>query len=253
MRKRQRCMLDAMLAAANDVGVKAVAVRAHTGRAHVAMTWGMGHLGRRAALQQHMRKGGHVVGWDLGYWLRDRHYRLTIDKDHPPSVLPDMPGTRLAAQAVMLREDYDAAGPIVLVGFGKKSRDSLALRGMEWEERTFHRLRHAYPHARIVYRPKRPEPFKLCPAVEGDIQDVLRGASLVVCNHSNVAIDACIAGIPVVCSDGAAAALYNDHITNPFHATRQQRLSFLQRLAWWQWDPNEAKQAWLFITQQTCD
>ena len=247
MRKRQRYMLDAMLAAAPLAGVQAAAVPAYTGRAPVVMAWGLGHPGRRQALLQHSRQGGHVVGWDLGYWQRDNHYRLTIDKDHPRDLLCDMPGDRFAGARIRMRDDYDAAGPIVLVGMGEKSRHVLGYEGQQWEQRMFYQLRQAYPRTRILYRPKRPEAFALCDAVEGSIEDVLCGASLVVCNHSNVAVDACIAGVPVVCNDGAAAALYGNDITNPFHATFDQRLAFLQRLAWWQWSPDEARTAWNFL------
>ena len=71
----------------------------------------------------------------------------------------------------------------------------------------------------------------------------MKGASLVVCSHSNVAVDACIAGIPVDCTDGAALALYKDN-QNP---TVERRLEFLRSLAWWQWSTREAPQAWEFI------
>lgn len=236
-----------MLATASQAGVQAAAVRAYTGRCQVAMAWGPGHPGRRPALLQHARNGGHVVWWDLGYWHRDRAYRVTVDYDHPQRLLCDMPGNRFDGAGVPLREDYCAGGHIVLVGLGVKSRAMLGFTGLEWEERTFRHVHATYPDATIVYRPKKPEPFKLCGAAVGDVANVLRGASLVVCHHSNVAVDACIAGVPVVCTDGAAAALYTNDITNPLHATRAQRLAFLRRLAWWQWSPNEALEAWTFL------
>ena len=247
MRHRQRVMLDAMAAAASQAGVQATPVAAYTGRARVVVTWGMGHPGRRPALLQHVRQGGRVVGWDLGYWHRDQHYRLTVDKDHPSGLLRDMPPSRWDAAGITLREDYRAEVPIILVGMGEKSRVSLGYAGQRWEEQTFAALRRAYPHARILYRPKRPEAFRFCAAAQGSIEEVLRGASLVVCNHSNVAVDACIAGVPVVCNDGAASALYGSDLVNPVHATREQRLVFLRRLAWWQWKPQEAPAAWNFI------
>jgi hypothetical protein len=59
----------------------------------------------------------------------------------------------------------------------------------------------------------------------------MRGCSLVVCRHSNVAIDACIAGVPVECDDGAAFALYRNGPQPDENARRE----FLGRLAWWNW------------------
>jgi hypothetical protein len=252
LRQRQRVMLAAMLDSAAAAGVTVHTSPTYTGSSPIVMTWGLGHPVRRPAMLRHIRDGGHVVAWDLGYWIRDCHFRLSIDRDHPPCLLPDMPALRFDRCSIALRDDYDANGPIILVGFGKKSREALGLRGLEWEEQTYYALRNAYPDKRIVYRPKRPEAFVFCDHSEGSIEDVLRGASLVVCHHSNVAIDACMAGIPVVCKDGAAAGLYNNSIKNPYNPTHAARLAFLRRLAWWQWKPTEAKHAWTFLQQQIC-
>jgi hypothetical protein len=73
------------------------------------------------------------------------------------------------------------------------------------------------------------------------IEQLLCGASLIVCRHSNVAIDGAIAGVPFECEDGAAAWL------KPQPYTRENRLRFLCRLSWWQWRPDEAGEAWAFI------
>ena len=69
----------------------------------------------------------------------------------------------------------------------------------------------------------------------------MRGARLVVCRHSNVAVDAVIAGVPVECEDGAAYWLRD----KPY--TPEVRRDFLDRLAWWQWKPEECMKAWEFI------
>ena len=89
-----------------------------------------------------------------------------------------------------------------------------------------------------VLRPKKVRHATLPP-----IEEALKGKSLVVCRHSNVAIDACIAGVPVRCEDGAAFALYRD-FERP---TRDERLGFLRSLAWWNWKPSEAGEAWKYL------
>ena len=83
------------------------------------------------------------------------------------------------------------------------------------------------------------------PEIDGatPIQELLRGASLVICRHSNVAVDACIAGIPVECEDGAARWLYAAGPVQPI----ERRASFLRRLAWWQWQCDEMEDAWKFL------
>jgi hypothetical protein len=77
----------------------------------------------------------------------------------------------------------------------------------------------------------------------------LAGASLVICRHSNAAIEACIAGVPVECSGGAAHWLYS-RTPRP---TTEERLDFLYRLAWWQWRFIEMKSAWLFLMKKAAE
>jgi hypothetical protein len=71
------------------------------------------------------------------------------------------------------------------------------------------------------------------------------GASMLVCRHSNCAVDAVVAGVPIECEDGAAKWLDG----KPYK--RRTRKDFLNRLAYWQWKASEAAQAWQFILKVT--
>lgn len=247
---RGRKMIQAMINAAPP-GVRVHVSQECTRKHPVLMTYGLGHLVRHTWTNEHLAAGGRLIGWDLGYWNRedsiDFKMRLTIDADHPHRLIRPMPADRLAKDGIRLREDANPDGPIVLIGLGKKQRAYKRFDGQEWERATLHRIREQFPDRRVVYRPKKeeeaPEGLEIA---RGPIDQALRGASLVVCGHSNVAVDACIAGIPVICDDGAAYALYKD-CPNP---TREQRQSFLESLAWWQWSPREAGQAWTFILEE---
>lgn len=248
MAERGRKMLEAMVEAAPAAGIDLVVSKRWRRAAPVLMTYGLGHPERREWTRAHLHLGGHLIGWDLGYWRRDTplqfNMRLTIDADHPQAMIGHEPPDRFDAAGIELREDASPGGPIILCGLGPKQRRHKGLRGQAWEMRALQKLRKRFPGRKIVYRPKRPEPPLLgCAMSGGPIEEALRGASLVVCSHSNVAVDACIAGVPVECDDGAAYALYNG---NPA-PTREQRLEFLRSLAWWQWNPTEAAQAWQFI------
>lgn len=78
--------------------------------------------------------------------------------------------------------------------------------------------------------------------LDGTIEKALQGCSLVVCRHSNVAVDAIIAGVPVVCYDGAANAIYNSELTKIVEPVAEPiRLKFLRNLAWWQWRDSEIR------------
>lgn len=192
--------------------------------------------------------------WDLGYFSRQKqggYLRFSIDVDHaPPHLLdttPDDP-SRWLVHNLVLREDYKQEGHIILVGLGFKSRQYLAL--PDWEKDKLQELRKRFPGRKVVYRPKPRRPYphlsrELCVVNDTDrIEDILRGASLVVCRHSNVAVDACVAGVPFECEDGAAVWLRD----KPY--TPQIRQTFLSKLCWWQWKAEEAHSAWKFVKTQ---
>lgn len=237
MSVKARSILRAMSEAAASKGVKVHQSQEYTGRYPLYMTWGLGHPVRREWTTRHVKDGGRVIAWDLGYWDRRHKYRLTIDADHPWRLVRDMPDTR--SSGIALRNEYDPKGHIVIIGMGPKSiqvYDGAA----GWEQQAIQSAAAAYPGRKIVVRPK----YQSKP-----IEDVIRGASLVVCRHSNVAIDACIAGIPVVCDDGIAKALYGSDISRPVMPTESERRQFIANVGWWQWSPDEAGNAWEFISR----
>jgi hypothetical protein len=176
--------------------------------------------------------------------------RCTLNGDHPPGYIREEPSDRWDAQGIPLREDFNPNGPIVLVGMGRKAAELHAGRVLAWETKALQQIRATYPGRRVLFRPKRAQGPILpgVPAAKGGpISEVLKGASLVVCRHSNVAVDACIAGIPVVCEDGAARALYGNDLKNPIAPDRAARERFMRGLAFWNWKPCEAGQAWTYL------
>lgn len=199
------------------------------------MMWGVGRPGHSAHRDRAIHQGRKVLLWDLGYVKG--YYRLSIDHDHPWRLFDQTPSSGREYPAT-LREDA-GNGPIVVVGMGRKSQSYHGL--YNWESRKIAELKRRFPHVPILSRPK-PRAGDGAPAIE----DALKGARLVVCRHSNVAVDAVIAGVPFECEDGAAYWLRD----KPF--TTENRQDFLNRLAWWQWKPQEAPQAWDFIRRMTC-
>jgi len=238
-------MLDAMEQAVKDAGDQLTASPNFVGGSELLILFGVGNPANNWARQRQIKNGGHVLMWDLGYFGHrrlDGWLRMSIDHDHPQRFIDRTPDYgRWDAHGIELREDAYSDGHIVLVGLGVKSRQYLKLRN--WEQETLQRLRNEHPGRKIVFRPKGADQTSLR-GVEVDrregIEGVLRGASLVVARHSNVCVDAAIAGVPFQCEDGAAMWLSS----RPY--TRDNRLDFLRRLAWWQWKPSEAGQALQF-------
>jgi hypothetical protein len=207
---------------------------------------------KRLAAAQRLA-GGRYVAFDLGYFNRGNlrggyPMRATIDAPHPlhEHLTRRDGGEKWQRERIALRDDHHVDGPVVVVGMGKKSRAQYEYRASGWESKTVKYIQGRFPGRKVLYRPK-----NLNESLDGaqtipyhvPIHTALRGASLVVCHHSNVAVDACIAGIPVICEAGAATFLYNENM-NPSPA---QRLDFLERLAWFQWRPSEARECWKFL------
>lgn len=256
MNKLGVSMLDAMVATAPMTTVKRLT---YVGDCELLLSYGLGHPGRRPWIDAHVASGRHLIGFDVGYWNKgskvvDRPMRLTLDQDHPQRWLVEMPAARFDSAGIELRNDYRADGPIVLVGLGPKTNVGLKQATLTWERQAFTKIRAAYPTTQIIYRPKRNDDGTSMPDTRKmagmPIEVVLKGTSLVVCRHSNVGVDAAIAGIPVVCEDGVAAALYNNDLKNPVRPTYEQRLDFLRKVAWFQWQPTESKDCWAFILRR---
>jgi len=221
--------------------------KAFQGKADLLMLWGAGSALNSDAIAKQTKRGRHSVCWDFGYFQRAKrggYLRVSIDHWHPQQWLdrtPPIPN-RWDQLGITLRNDYDPQGHIILAGLGPKSH--AFCNSVGWENMTLRHLRQRFPDREIVFRPK---PFRSyapldCKTVtDGTIEELLRGASLVVCSHSNVSVDAVVAGVPFECSDGAASWLDG----KPY--TEAVRLDFLHRLAYWQWHPREAAKAWAFI------
>ena len=241
-------ILSAVANAARAAGDEVRETRGYEGRSEWLVLQGVGDRMHDAARRAHIRRGGRVLLWDFGYWDREKitgHMRMSIDQDHPQAwldrTLPD------ASRAVPeLREDADPAGPVVLIGLGRKSRKYL--NAPNWERIAYADLVRRFPGRRTIFKPKPGDLTRVpCETVPADtpIEELLKGASLLVCRHSNCAVDAAIAGVEFEAEDGAATWLQARGFT------QANRREFLQRLAWWQYKPHEAALAWSFAKQVT--
>ncbi len=248
--------LSALSRAAMQAGTNVAKTSTYQGIADLLLCWGPGAPNRRDAMRAQINRGGHAVALDLGYWDRDqRTFRVTIDAPHPQHWIDKWPAdpTRLELAPPLIADRYDPTGPVIVAGIGVKASVQYgAATVQQWERREAERA--TATGRKVLYRAKPPEyvapvGFRATPGGTS-IEKILTGASAVITWHSNVAVDAIRLGIPVVCVDGAAAAVSRDGwpadgVLEPL--APKARDAFLARLAWFQWQVEEAAACWRFL------
>lgn len=237
-------------------GIELVETRTYTGRSDWLLLWGPGAPERAAVIAQHVESGRHAIAFDLAYWQRDRKVRVSIDAAHPGAwvMRRAWSPSRFQADGIAVEDRWSPTGPVIVAGLGRKARvqygtDVVAA----WEVDQIARARQLWPDRPVVFRRKQqdaPVPAGVTLAPDGPIDRVLEGASLLVTWHSNVAVDAIRVGIPVVCRDGAAAAVSPSGLS-PEHRPLDPtiRAQFLANLAWFQWAPEEAPAMWTWLRE----
>lgn len=227
------------------------------GGSHALLLWGPGGPDRFAPMAAQLAAGGHVLALDLPYWQRDQKFRVSIDAPHPQRwvMRRDWPATRLAADRIAVENRWNPIGPIVVAGIGRKARIQYGEAVEQWERQMMDMAARRWPNRTVCYRQKQSD----APAPVGarlvsttrPIDEILDGASLLITWHSNVAVDAIRLGIPVICRDGAAAAICPSTfgVEEPAPLHRPLRDRFLRNLAWFQWAPAEASTCWSWIRE----
>jgi len=251
---RTDALLTTLARSAAPAGVTLVSTQAYHGGADWLVLWGPGAPDRVAPMRQQLEAGGRVLCFDLAYWDRDRKVRVSIDAPHPQAwvMRKDWPASRLTADRIALGNVWRPDGPVVMAGIGDKARVQYGSAVSAWETEMIAACR---ARGRVVhYRPKRVAsvPWDTVPATSGPIERALHHASLVITWHSNVAIDAIRLGIPVICRDGAAAAVCASAfpaVGDPQPLPPDVRDRFLANVAWFQWAPRESLALWAWLRE----
>lgn len=237
--ERAKPLLQAFERAARASGDVVMRTGSYRGRSEWLVCFGIGHHSHAAARKRQLQAGRRTLHFDLGYTQRARvggAFRMCIDDDHPQAWLDQTPESGRSL-GLTLTDTYDADGPIILVGLGKKAR--AYMKTQEWEREAYAELAARFTGRDIWYRPKDAEDPVTLPCArkaEGQFSELLQGAALVVAHHSNCCVDAIAHRVPFEAQDGAAVWLKN----------LDDRERFLNKLAWWQWKANEMDQAWNF-------
>lgn len=249
--KKSRQFLHKLYKAAKNARVDCAIERSYR-ECQTLVIYGLGGDDRFSVGMNHIAKGKPLLSFDIGYWdrnLPNRKYRVSLNGLHPTQVMngPRPKPNRwvksgLSIDSIKIKDE----GPILLIGNAPKS---IAIGAEGWTAKKSIEIREAFPDKKILYRSKPNRPHELGVIHDGlscgPIDDALKKVSLVVTRHSNVAVDACRLGVPVVCDDGAAACIYPKYLSDyKSQPTIDRRTEFLHRLAYWQWAADEVDLFW---------
>jgi hypothetical protein len=253
--KRAHDMFMGLIEGSRSQGVQVRPTSVYRGESPWLMLWGPGDPVRASVMARHVAGGGHAICFDLAYWDREKKVRLSIDAAHPAAwvMRQDCPRERFIADRVPVSDKWKATGPVLIAGIGDKARVQYGAQTVDrWEAEMLRACQERWPGRPVLYRKKKawsPVPADAQIAPLRPIDEALNGVSLLVTWHSNVAVDAIRNGIPVVCMDGAAAAVCPSvlGVDDPQPLPADVRDRFLGNLAWFQWAPHESRQCWRFL------
>ena len=199
------------------------------------------------------RAGLPYVHVDLGYWdrrphkrAREGHHRIAVNNwDTGPNMARGMPDDRFKASGIKLGEWNPRGDQILIAAMSAKSARVHGYRLMQWENDIRFGLGERTVKIRAKPVGKR---HNVVP-----IENELKHTSAVFAHHSNVCVDALIAGVPFACVKGVGALL------SPLVGTVDpenlpafseiERHRFLSDVAYAQWTPDEMRsgKCWEYI------
>lgn len=200
-----------------------------------------------------MRRHKAFAYADLGYWGRDSYYRFSVNGWSPDRyVRQGLSRERFDRLGLTIKPWRTGGKEIIVAGSTAKACVEHGFRYQEWEAKTIERLKGC--GRPVVYRPKPNDHSATSLGVQMDrrpISEALGSAYAVVTHHSNTAVDALLAGIPVHCETGAAAAFSVPLEEIPEAPLLEGREQFLWDVAWLQWTLDEMRsgEAWTHIRQ----
>jgi len=191
---------------------------------------------------------------DLGYWHRDAYYRFAVNGWSPDRYVGQgLPATRFERLGLRIRPWRTGGREIVVAGSTAKACTDHGIGYQEWERKVIAQLQGC--GRPLAYRPK-PNDLAAGPIAGAaldrrPVSEMLASAYAVVTHHSNTAIDALLAGVPVHCETGAAAAFSVPLDQIAAASLLEGREQFLFDVAWLQWTLEEMRtgECWKHLRQ----
>ena len=248
--KRVRMINDATAAGARRHGIDVVFATDFDGEilGDVAVAYGWVH---EPIFTAYKSAGAHYVYWDLGYWGRrisDGYHRCAIDDwDTVVNMLHGCPSDRFDKWGidVALPVDLSRRKEVLIAGMSAKSAGTHGFKPGEWETCTQSYLSSFGAPIHVRKKPTSKEPAE-------PIEQALSRTRLVVSHHSNVAIDALIAGVPSYVEAGIGLLTTSSlDVDNPTFPSRGKQMQTLYDAAYTQYSITEMANgvAWNYIQE----
>lgn len=200
-------------------------------------------------MQQYIAAGKKVLYIDLGYWGRLAggklygYHKIALNARHPTAYFQRKPkdNRRINGFDLEFKPWRQSGDYILLAGMGDKAARAEGFEIERWERETIRAIQ-AVTDRRIVYRPKpswkgaRPISGVLYSHPKTELESALQNCHAVVTHHSNVAVDAVLAGVPVFAWAGVGSVMgLNDltRIESPiFPEGREQWVNDISYCQW---------------------
>jgi hypothetical protein len=185
---------------------------------------------------------------------QDGYHRVSInDWDTIVGMSRGCPDDRLRRLGIDVQDDKVSGSEILIAGMSGKGAGTHGYKPGEWERATLKAVECLQTEFKTVVRHK---PMKRCPPQES-IEIALSRAKILVTHHSNAAVDALVAGVPVFATKGvgrlaSSSFLDASGIIEPFRLSLRDRRQLLADTAYAQWTPTEMRSgaAWDHILQR---
>lgn len=190
---------------------------------------------------------------DLGYWNRKKarsdyggYHKVVLNARHATEYFQrGRPSDRRTIECPTVSPWQPEGRHIIIAGLSGKGALSSGLKPLEWEQWAIKVLRRVTDRP-IVYRPKpswkdaRPIPLTQFSPGTVSIEDALVGAYALVTLHSNAAIDALCAGVPIFAGEGLASVMSVENLRDIVEPRRDiDREQFLNDVSYCHWRRSE--------------
>jgi len=216
----------------------------------IAVFYGFTEQLQRCMRDHRARSGAVYI--DLGYWGRHEggrrvgFHKVSVNSRHPTAYFrkghrPD----RFLHHKIEIKPWSQRGRHILIAGMSAKAAWAEGFMPEAWEQAAIRTLREVTDRP-LIYRPKPnwPQARPLngagySPPTE-TLEEALRDCHAVVTHHSNVAVDALLAGVPVYAASGVAAPMGVESLAQ-IDAVRlpDDRLEWASDVAYCQWTVDE--------------